>query len=330
MKKFSYIIIFFAVIVSLGAKPYTNSGTSYCVMERSTKRVLKQSNMHQISLVASTAKIMTAITAIEDDFLFELIEITSKDVNEVGSKVYIQEGDSLTKYDLLHALMLRSGNDAASALSNNNSKDFVYRMNELAKKINMTNSTFANASGLDEKEYNLSTAYDMALLMSYAMDNQIFKDISSKTSYKTCTLKGNHYYWENKHRLVRDTNEFISGKTGYTKKSGRILVSVYEKNDVQLVIVTINDSNDWLNHKEYSKVINNYTFTNVLKKGIYNPIIDDVDYYIYIKKNYFLPLTENEKKKLKIHFELYKSSCILKIYVNDDMIVKEECSIIKH
>ena len=202
-----------SLFLPITASAITNTDSSYIVMESTTNRILEGNNLNKQYLVASTAKIMTAITAIENYKLDEEIKVTKADTLEVGSKVYLKENEVLTRKDLLHALMLRSANDAASALSGHNSKKFIQQMNDMAKKIGMKNSVFANASGLDEREYNLSTAYDMALLSSYAAKNETFVAISSAHQY-TCKSKDSNYSWYNKHKLVTSDNEFLWGKTG--------------------------------------------------------------------------------------------------------------------
>ena len=279
-KKVLLLLALVMLFIPINANAIINTDSSYIVMESTTNRILEGNNLNKQFLVASTAKIMTAITAIENYQLNEEIKVTKTDTLEVGSKVYLKENEVLTRKDLLYALMLRSANDAASALSFNNSEIFIRQMNELAKKIGMKNSIFENASGLDEREYNLSTAYDMALLSSYASKNEIFKAIASAHSY-SCKTNMSDYSWVNKHRLVKNDDAFVWGKTGYTKKSRRILVSNYKLDNKDLIIVTINDSNDWNHHRNLASNTANYNFVNIFKKGVYNTKLD-VNYY-YIK-----------------------------------------------
>lgn len=296
-----------------------NNKSAYIVIENTTNRILDGKNINNQYLVASTAKILTAITVIENYNLDEYIIIKKEDTLEVGSKVYLKENEKIKRIDLLHALMLRSANDAASALSFQNSNEFIKKMNNIAKKIGMKNSVFVNSTGLDEKEYNLSTAYDMAILASYANKNKTFVDIASKHNYKSSSNIFN-YNWFNKHKLVTSNDNFIWGKTGYTKKSKRILVSSYSKDNINLTVVTINDSNDWNNHKTLVGKNSKYKFITILKKGIYN-INDDINYYINIKEDLIIPIKDKEKEKIKIIFMLYKTKSRLEIYLNDNLIV---------
>lgn len=324
LKKWFAILSFF-FIFSLPISAITNTDSSYIVMETTTNRILEGNNLNKQYLVASTAKIMTAITAIENYKLDEEIKVRKEDTLEVGSKVYLKENEVLTRKDLLYALMLRSANDAASALSGNNSKEFIEKMNEMAKKIGMKHSVFVNASGLDEREYNLSTAYDMAILSSYASKNKTFLAISSAHQY-SCKSKESNYNWHNKHKLVTTDDGFIWGKTGYTKKSRRILVSNYLKENKNLIIVTINDGNDWNHHKNLAHNNLSYTFVPIFKKGVYDTK-QDVTYYIYIPNDIVLPLKNKEKEDIYMNFKLFKNYAILEVYLENKLILQQNIEV---
>lgn len=324
-KKIIFLVVLGMLFVSFQGNAITNQENSYIVMEKSTSRILEGANIHKQMLVASTAKILTAITVIENYKLDETITITAKDTSEVGSKVYLKETEEIKRLDLLYALMLRSANDAASALSENNSPDFIYKMNELAKKIGMKNSVFQNASGLDEKEYNLSTAYDMALLSAYASSNDTFKTIASSHSY-ICKTNLGSYTWTNKHKLVSSDNAFIWGKTGYTKKSKRILVSNYLMDNKNLIIVTINDSNDWNHHRALATNTERYDFITIFKKGVYNTGLD-VTYYLHIKEDITIPLKKSEKEELGLVFKLYKKTALLVVYLKKEIIMSKQIDV---
>lgn len=302
-----------------------NKETAYIVIEATTNRVLKEQNSNKQMLIASTAKILTAITAIECYKLDEEVVVKKEDTESIGSSVYLSQGEKLKRRDLIYALMLRSANDAASVLSDNNSFDFLYQMNEIAKKIGMYNSVFENASGLDEREFNISCAYDLAILASYAAKNDTFLSIASAHTH-SCKSDKRNYNFINKHRLVKNDEDFIWGKTGYTKSSKRVLVSNYKKDNMNLIIVTINDSNDWNNHKVLVNSINDYEFITIFNQGIYDISID-ITYYLYIKEKIIIPIKNDEdvtikfilfKDKAKIHILLEnKIICVFDIIVYD-------------
>lgn len=312
------LFMLFVPILALSTVKAVNKESSYIVMEKSSKRLLDGENIDDQMLVASTAKILTAITVIENYELNEDVVITKNDIDEVGSKVYLKENDKVKRIDLLYALMLRSANDAASALSFNNSDEFIYLMNETAKKIGMKKSVFENASGLDEREYNVSTAYDMALLSAYAAENDVFKEIASAHTYR-CQTKDSSYTWTNKHKLVKNEDDFLWGKTGYTKKAKRILVSNYLKNDMDIIIVTINKSDDWNLHRSYIEELDEYDFVSIYKKGIYDTKFD-VTYYICVDSDIIIPLKNDEYKDVAIKFIIYSDRAIMRIFLNDSKI----------
>ena len=156
-------------------------------MDIDSKRVLYANNIHEKKLIASTTKIMTAIVAIENNKdLNKIITIGEEILTMYGTNIYIEPKEQITIKDLLYGLILRSGNDAAIALATSTSKteeSFVKLMNEKAQELGMKNTIFQNSHGLDDNTKNYSTAYDMALLSSYAYQNKIYREISqSETS----------------------------------------------------------------------------------------------------------------------------------------------------
>lgn len=277
-------------------------------MEASSKRVLKANNENKELLIASTTKIMTTMVNIENFNLNEKILILDDYTKAIGSKAYLKASDILTREELLYALMLRSGNDAALALSNNDDFDFIYLMNELAKKIGMNNSYFVNSSGLDEQNYNISTAYDMALLMSYASQNETFLKIAGAKSYKIA----DRYTFINKHKLIL-SNDAIAGKTGYTTRSGRVLVSTFRKYNTKFVVVSINTIDDWNLHKNLMNEAAKYHYKRILTKGYYDKY--ELKYDIY------LPINNNENN-IVVEFCDVKKRKYLQIYVDGKIVVK--------
>ena len=282
MKK---IILLFVLLIPFSIKAL--SASSYIVMDMDSGRVLESYNKDKISLIASTTKILTAITAIEYGNLEDIVKVNEDILKSYGSGIYVQVGEELTLDDLLYGLMLRSGNDAALAIASHvgdNLENFVFMMNEIAKKIGMKDSIFVNPSGLEENDgsANKSTVYDMALLTKYAMNNNDYKRIVStkeiivKSSYKT-------YKWINKNKLLRSYEYCTGGKTGYTEKARRTLVTTASKNDMNLIVVTFNDGNDFNDHKElYEKYFNKYKIVIVLDKD------DDYGKDIKLKNNFYL------------------------------------------
>ncbi len=277
-------------------------------MEASSRRILKSENENKELLIASTTKIMTAIVCIENFDLNEKIFILDDYTRAIGSRAYLKASDILTREDLLYALMLRSGNDAALALSNNDSFDFIYLMNDLAKKIGMNDSYFVNSSGLDEENYNISTAYDMALLMSYASQNEIFLKIAGAKSYRI----DDRYTFINKHKLILN-GDAIAGKTGYTTSSGRVLVTTFSKYNTKFVVVSINAMDDWNLHKKLMNEASKYQYKRILRKGYYDKY--EIKYDIY------LPISKKEND-IVVEFCEFNKRKYLQIYVDKKIVAK--------
>lgn len=203
--------------------------------------------------MASTTKIMTALLTLEDaERENREIRIDNTMVPVEGSSMYLKEGDVLTLESLAKGMMSVSGNDAANSAAiavGGTVENFVQMMNEKAKQIGMNNTHFVTPSGLDSGDHH-STAYDMALLGAYAMENKMFYDIVSKKSVKVPFIEpeGTRVL-KNENRLLSEYDGCIGIKTGYTSLAKRCLVSCAERNGVRLVCVTLNAPNDWDDHK---------------------------------------------------------------------------------
>lgn len=312
MKK---IIILFLIIIPFKINAISTSATAAILMDTDSNRIIYSKNIHTKRSVASISKIMTAVLAVESGKLNDDIKINDVILKAYGSGVYIQVGEEMKLRDLVYGLMLRSGNDAALAIADyvGGSVDhFVEMMNNKAQEIGMKNTEFNNPSGLDEDEGNYSTAYDMAILTSYAMDLKEYKEIVKTKEYKLTTNK-NTYIWKNKNKLLRLYKYATGGKTGFTKKAKRTLVTTASKNNVNLVAVTLNDGNDFNDHMDlFDYGFQNYQDYEILKKGVLN-IYDEKyykDYNLYIKNSFNYILNAEEKNSITVKYELTKKSKI--------------------
>ena len=333
MKK---LLIGLIIIFPLSVKAFDSSAKSVILMDMDSHRILYGKDIHYTQSVASISKIMTAICVIENMDIDKKIVVGDEVLKAYGSGIYVTQGEKIKIKDLLYGLMMRSGNDAALVLAKNvsgSTDKFAQLMNEKAAKIGMKNTSFKNPSGLDEEDGgNISSAYDMALLMSYCMKNNIFKKIVGSKNYTVKTNK-NVYKWKNKHKLLYSYKYMTGGKTGYTKNAKRTLVSSASKNNLNLVIVTINDGNDFKDHVNlFEEAFSKYSNYILLKKG--NITIPGESYYdrsFYIKKNVSYPLTIDEENILKIKYELEKlrrykkrdKVGIIKVYLGDTVIDRE-------
>ncbi len=224
------------------------SAANAILINKDTGEVLFEKEAHEPRLIASITKIMTALLAVESGKLEETAVVSRKAIYTEGSSIYLEQGEKMKLNDLVYGLMLRSGNDAAVAIAEHvggSEEGFVFLMNEKAAWLGMNHTNFTNPHGLDHEEH-YSSAYDMAILMQHAMENDKFKEISASKSYKSATRS---YSWRNKHKLVTGYYDYATGgKTGYTKQTGRTLVTSAEKDGQTLIAVTLNASDDWNDH----------------------------------------------------------------------------------
>lgn len=222
---------------------FQTSAQSMLLLENSTNRVLYERNADKKHPMASTTKIVTAITVIENEGNLErTVKVPSVAVGVEGSSVYLERDEELKIIDLLHGLMLQSGNDCAVALAvivGGSVEKFAEMMNATAKKAGATNSNFVNPHGLHEDNH-YTTARDLALISSYAMKNPVFESIVATKRY-TMPWKGRDY-----DRVVINKNKILSTfdggdgiKTGYTKKAGRCLVSSATRDGMRVICVVL-------------------------------------------------------------------------------------------
>ncbi|GAS82733.1 D-alanyl-D-alanine carboxypeptidase family protein [Paenibacillus amylolyticus] len=224
---------------------------SAALIDVTSGRILYSKDGDKELRIASLTKIMTAIVAIEHSKLDEKVKVTPSAFAKEGSSLYLKLGEEMTLENMLYGLMLRSGNDAASAIAEHvgGSEDgFVLLMNKKAEQIGLTHSHFMNPHGLDA-EGHYSTANDLARLTAYALHNPVFKRIVA-TEDKSAPNPNEswEYSWHNKNKMLRMYEGADGVKTGYTKKAFRCLVSSATRNGQQLAAVTLNDGNDWNDH----------------------------------------------------------------------------------
>ena len=216
------------------------------LMETETGRVLYEKNAHQPGLIASTTKLLTALTALESGHgLDEEVEIRPEYTGTEGSSLYLKEGERLRLETLLYGLLLHSGNDAALAIAGfcgGSAEGFAREMNRVAQELGMKGSHFTNPSGLDQ-EGHFSTAYDLALLGRACLKNDALRQMVSTRSIHS---EGRSFVNHNK--LLWQYPGCIGMKTGYTKRAGRTLVSAAEREGTTLIAVTLNDPDDWRDH----------------------------------------------------------------------------------
>ncbi len=261
MRLYACLFIIFCLL-EMKAAAIEISAECACVIEQTTGEIVFEKNSDMRNPMASTTKIMTAIVALENSKPYDVVTASRNAVYQEGSSAYLREGDCIYMRDLLYGLMLNSGNDAAVAAAEHISGDtetFAEIMTRTAKEVGAENTHFVNPSGLyDENHY--TTARDLAVISSYAMKNPVFRDIvKTKTKEITTINTGVKMYFSNHNKFLKSYDGANGIKTGYTKKSGRCLVSSAERDGVQLIAVTLNAPDDWKDHE----TMLNYGFSKV-------------------------------------------------------------------
>lgn len=290
------VSVFTVLIIVFVSLPITTtalevSAKAAVVICGDTGEVLFSKNHNERLPMASTTKIMTGLLLCEYGNLDREITVTADMVRVEGSSMGLLVGDKVTLHDLLYGLMLASGNDAANTIAvvmAGSTGDFAKLMNKKAKEIGLKNTNFVTPSGLDD-ENHYTTAYDLAMLAKYAMQNE---DFAAAVGSKSAALNyGNPPYKRtltNHNKLLKSVEGCVGVKTGFTKKSGRCLVSAVKRDGKYVIAVTLNAPNDWQDHK------------NMLEYGLSKIIQTEIT----PKQNvYNIPVISGEKDKLTVKIE---------------------------
>lgn len=291
--------------VSASAQAW-QEGKAECVMELDSRRIVYASNADVRLPMASTTKILTAITVLEScNDVTKKIEIPGNAVGVEGSSVYLKEGEIYSIEELLYGLMLRSGNDCAVALAlsvGGSIENFCAKMNFIAQKAGALESNFCNPHGLPNKNH-YTTAKDLTLITCYALQNPFFKRIVSTSFYEAKN-------WQNKNKLLRFYEGAIGVKTGYTKEAGRCLVSAVERNGTTLVCTLLSCPTTY---ERTVKLINDafsaYTKQLILAKDQVLSFFDGKKKIQAVsRRDFYYPILEEEKELIEIKCNPYKTT----------------------
>ena len=269
LRKFTGIVLSLALIFAVKIPARAElavSAKAAILMHADSGRVLYEKNADEHMLIASTTKIMTAIVVLEHCELDDLVEVDSRSAGIEGSSMYLKAGESYTVEDLLYAVFVQSADEAANILAAAVSGDidaFVKKMNDYAAGLGASDTLFTNAHGVyDGKGY--TTARDMAKLAAYCMGNEDFARIAGTVSHTV-----GEQTLVNHNRLLREYDGCLGLKTGYTMAAGRTLVTCAERDGARYVCVTLNDPDDWDDHKAlYDWAFANYSFAEVIPAGL--------------------------------------------------------------
>lgn len=253
MKRFVVILLTLIIIVCpFNTQAVSVSAKAAVLLNAENGEVIYAKNCDERLSMASTTKIMTALLLCEYGHFEREITVTAEMLRVEGSSMGLLAGDKVTLHDLLYGLMLASGNDAANVIAfavGGSVAGFVEKMNQKARELELANTHFETPSGLDGDNH-YTTAYELALLTRYALQNE---ELCKAVSTQKANLNyGNPPYKRsltNHNRLLKQYEGAVGVKTGFTKKSGRCLVSAAKRDGKFLIAVTLNAPNDWQDHK---------------------------------------------------------------------------------
>ena len=280
--------------------------SSIVVIEKTSGRILYSENENEIMPMASTTKIATAITFIDNFNASKIIEVPKDFKGVEGSSVYLKSGEKYSAEDLLYGLMLRSGNDCAEVLASAFCKreEFILLMNKTAKKCNAMNTNFINPHGLHEGNH-YTTAIDLSNITKYALGNELFRKIVSTKKHVAIELNSNEKrIWTNKNKMLTNFEGATGVKTGYTIKAGRCLVSSAKRNDMELICVALNVYDMF----ERSSTIlngcfNEYKMVKILAKERFSFKIPDkeLNYHsVFIERDFIYPLSQSDELQIDV------------------------------
>lgn len=290
------------------------------LMDFETGRVLWGKDEHKPLAMASTTKIMTAILAIENGNLDDIVTVSKNATKAPPVKMFLKEGEKIKLSELLHALMMQSSNDSAVAIAEHISGDVATFCNEMTKKameIGAKDTIFRTPNGLDALDHH-STAYDMAMIARYALKNETFLKIINKRQISFTTNKST-YDIVNKNRLLSEFEGANGVKTGFTGKAGHCFVGSAKRGDMTLISVVLasgwganGKAQKWIDTKKllnygfdnfkYEKILSKNDCTKILKvkKGEKNTIP------LCFERDIFMPICSDEKGKISIKMKLEK------------------------
>lgn len=321
MKKLIALVCSFILVLSATVFPANSavedtpsvSAHSAVLIDLDSKSILFSKNHEEKMGMASTTKIMTALVAAENYDLKRAVRVAPEAVGIEGSSVYLYESEKLTMEELLYALLLQSANDAAAAIAiavAGSTERFAEMMNERARQMGLVNTSFTNPHGLSD-DAHYTTAYDLAVITAHALANETVREIVS-TYKKNIPIDSecNPRTLVNHNKLLRLYDGAIGVKTGFTKATGRCLVSAAERDGLTLVAVTLNASDDWNDHiKMLDYGFANYESMLIAEVGSFTyalPVTGGVEDYVTLTNTRELRMTvPRERASLTCRVETF-------------------------
>lgn len=286
-------------------EPITHS-RAVVIYDRTSKTVLYGKNENDVRAMASTTKIMTATILIENADLSQTVEVSKKAANTGGSRLGLKTGDKITLNDLLYGLMLCSGNDAAVQIAETvggSVEGFAEMMNKKAGELGLTNTSFVTPHGLDENGHH-TTAYELAVLTDYALNNPTFAKVVN-TKYYTVTINGTAKDLSNTNELLGYLQGVNGVKTGFTNNALRCLVSSTLRNDFNIITVVLGADTRKIRTSDSIKLIE-YAYENYEQIDVASLVENE---YAKWRENYKIEINKGIKNEVqtKLGEQKYKT-----------------------
>ena len=349
---FTFLSSFNGTFASEENTPNLNA-RSCIVLDRCSKKILFGKNEYNKVKMASTTKIMTATIILENCNLSQTVTISKKAAGTGGSRLGLKAGDKITIRDLLYGLLLVSGNDAAVALAetcSGNITDFANLMNKKVKDLGLNNTHFETPHGLDSDNH-YTTAYELALITDYALNNSTFLNIVGTKNY-TITINGYPKNLTNTNELLGSLNGVYGVKTGFTNGANRCLVTSCKRGDMDIICVVLGCDTKNFRSSDSTKLIN-YAFEKFQYVNVENILNEEFNKWKEENKNYFniekgissnlqisisnidtpiIPVKKDEISSLKVSFSvtqnlsapIYKDTAIgnFRVYTTSETILE--------
>lgn len=325
MKKRNKIAVFLLIVsiaiifvsnyltVEASSIDISSSARGMVVLEGNSNTILYGKNEHSQMPMASTTKIVTAILAIENcEDLDAKIKISDRAIGIEGTSIYLKQGEELSMRELLYGLILASGNDCAVAIAESlgGEEVFVQKMNDFATSLGLENTHFDNPHGLDS-DTHYTSAYDLAVMTSYALKNPTFREI---VSTERMVIEASDIYQarylKHKNKLLFTEENCIGVKTGFTDNAGRCLVNAHEENDMQIISVVLNCQPMFEECKRLTDLaLENYTMKEFIKpyNFVSNIDIDESkkqEIGVITVKGFSMPILKSEENNYEIKYNL--------------------------
>lgn len=280
------------------------------VFDRKSKRIIFEKNENKRVAMASTTKIMTAIVVLENSELNDEVIVSTKAGGIGGSRLGLKKNDKILVRDLLYGLMLCSGNDAAVALAEHvagSVEGFAEKMNQKAKELKLQNTHFVTPHGLDNPEH-YTTAYELALISDYAMNNEVFTKIVA-TQNTTVMINGNSKNIKNTNELLGYLQGVKGIKTGFTNNAGRCLVTCTKRDDFEIITVVLGADTKKFRTEDSIKLIE-YTYKYYKQVDITDTINSKFLEWKRMNENRIIIEKGKKNSNLQLEFEVIKNTCI--------------------